>query len=215
MSLGKNIKQYREALGLSKKALSDLTKGEVSPGAISVLEARDSDTSKFTAQLAQALGVSVEQLMLGVKGVDQNTRPAQIGLRRIPVLSKIPAGGAKQIVDAYLMGAGMEDIATDLELSTYSFALIIEGDSMEPEFKTGDKVIIDPQILPRPGDYVVAKCNGDEGTFKKFRPRGQINGVEVFELVPLNEDYPTIRSDSIECSVIGTMVEHRKYYRRR
>jgi len=174
--------------------------------------------SKYSVAIAHACGVSAGWLANN-EGVMipkyNNASSANIDTRRIPVLSKIPAGGAKQIVDAYLMGAGMEDIATDLELSTYSFALIIEGDSMEPEFKTGDKVIIDPQILPRPGDYVVAKCNGDEGTFKKFRPRGQINGVEVFELVPLNEDYPTIRSDSIECSVIGTMVEHRKYYRRR
>ena len=36
----------------------------------------------------------------------------------------------------------------------------------------------------------------DEATFKKYRPRGlNEQGQQVFELVPLNEDYPSMRSD--------------------
>lgn len=143
-----------------------------------------------------------------------NVRPAQPDTRRIPVLNKIPAGGPKQIIDDYLMGTGLDDIATDLDLGRYAFALIIDGASMEPEFKTGDKVIIDPGVKPRPGDYVVAKCNGDEGTFKKYRPRGlNQSGIEMFELVPLNDDFPTLRSEDIPCEIIGTMVEHRRLRR--
>lgn len=174
--------------------------------------------SRYTVAIAHVCGVSAGWLADNTGPMIPkytNTREAQRDVRRIPVLSKIPAGGPREIVDAYLMGAGMEDITTDLDLSEHSFALEIEGESMEPDFKTGDKVIIDPSIQPRPGDFVVAKCNGDEGTFKKYRPRGLVNGVEVFELVPLNEDYPTVRSDEVECAILGTMVEHRKYYRRR
>lgn len=144
----------------------------------------------------------------------KSSRKVDPKIRRVPVLSKIPAGGPKQIIDAYIMGEGMEDIATDITVGRYAFALIIEGVSMEPEFKTGDKVIIDPDVRPHPGDYVAARCNGDEGTFKKYRPRGaDDNGIEVFELVPLNEDYPIIRSDKSNAEIIGTMVEHRKYRR--
>lgn len=111
------------------------------------------------------------------------------------------------------------NIYTDLKLGPHAFALVIKGNSMEPDFKEGDRIIIDPDVTPHPGDYVVAKCNCstcyDEATFTKYRPRG-INeqGDEVFELVPLNEDYPTYRSDVIPCHVIGTMVEHRRYRKR-
>lgn len=158
---------------------------------------------------ADILGVPRVWLQFGVSLT--NTHPAPPDARRIPVLNKIPAGGPRQIVDDYLAGSGMEDISTDLELGRHAFALIIDGDSMLPEFKTGDKVIIDPDIKPRPGDFVAAKCNGDEGTFKKFRPRGtDSDGNEVFELTPLNEDYQTIRSDVVCCEIIGTMVEHRR-----
>jgi len=39
-------------------------------------------------------------------------------------------------------------------------------------------------------------------------------GNTVFELVPLNDDYATLRSDTDHLVVIGVMVEHRKRYRR-
>lgn len=104
---------------------------------------------------------------------------------------------------------------TDLELSQNAFALEIKGDSMLPEFKPGDRVIIDPAIFPQPGDFVVAKNGDDEATFKKYRPRTMDeHGDVVFELVPLNEDYPSMRSDQGPIRIIGTMVEHRKYRRR-
>ena len=86
---------------------------------------------------------------------------------------------------------------------------------MLPEYRPGDRVIIDPNVTPQPGDCVVAKNGDDEATFKKYRPRGiDAQGRLVFELVPLNDDYPTIRSDVTPAHIVGTMVEHRKYRRR-
>jgi SOS-response transcriptional repressor LexA len=66
------------------------------------------------------------------------------------------------------------------------------------------------------GDYVVAKNGGDEATFKKYRPRGKdAAGVDVFELVPLNDDFASLRSDIDHIAIIGTMVEHRRYRKNR
>lgn len=87
---------------------------------------------------------------------------------------------------------------------------------MLPDFRPGDRVLIDPEIAPSPGDFVVAKNGSNEATFKKYRPRG-INerGDHVFELVPLNTDYETMRSDYTPIAIIGTMVEHRRYRKNR
>ena len=86
---------------------------------------------------------------------------------------------------------------------------------MLPEFCPGDRVIIDPSIAPDPGNYVVAKNGENEATFKKYRPRGvNERGDQVFELVPLNEDFPSMRSDIVQIQIIGTMVEHRRYRKR-
>lgn len=76
-------------------------------------------------------------------------------------------------------------------------------------------MIVDPVIAPQPGDYVVAKNGEEEATFKKYRPRGMNErGDVVYELVPLNEDYPSMRSDLTPIKIVGTMVEHRKYRKR-
>lgn len=101
---------------------------------------------------------------------------------------------------------------TDLQPSERAFALQIQGDSMLPDFKPGDRVVIDPKVAPLPGDFVVAKTDDGEATFKKYRPRGlDATGTMVFELVPMNADYPSLRSDITAVRIIGTMIEHRTY----
>ncbi len=148
-------------------------------------------------------------------GVTQNVGPADMGVKKIPLISYVQAGCWTGIVDNYLPGDAEDWLLTDLDLSPSAFALQIKGDSMLPEFKEGDRVIIDPNVEPLPGDFVVAKNGDNEATFKKYRPRGvNEQGAQVFELVPLNEDYPSMRSDSTQINIIGTMVEHRKYRKR-
>ena len=99
----------------------------------------------------------------------------------------------------------------DGPISEVAFALKIKGDSMEPEFKEGDTIIIDPMVAPHPGEFVIAKNGDHEATFKKYRLKA--NGS--FELVPLNPDYPTIDSDIQPVKIIGTMIEHRIHRRKR
>ena len=87
---------------------------------------------------------------------------------------------------------------------------------MLPEFRPGDRVLIDPDVLPNPGDFVAARNTKQEATFKKYRVRGiDESGNEIFELVPLNENYPVLRSDQHHLVVIGTMIEHRRKFRRK
>lgn len=183
-------------------------------------KALDGRTKAFTAsnnqKAANLLGVSAEWLATGENGqfvLDKsNVSAAQIGTKQIPLLSYVSAGHWTGAVDAFQPNDAHEWLVTDLELSDSAFALEIKGDSMLPEFKPGDRVIIDPGVSPQPGDFVVGKNGDGEATFKKFRPRGvDASGNLVFELVPLNDDYPTMRSDVTPITILGTMVEHRKY----
>lgn len=149
-------------------------------------------------------------------GGGSNIESAPMGGRRIPVISAIQAGMWAEILDNFAPGDADDWLMTDLELSASAFALTIRGDSMLPEFNPGDRVIIDPEVAPHPGDFVAAKNGEQEATFKKYRPRGMdAHGNMVFELVPLNDDYPTLRSDVEPIRIVGTMVEHRKYRRPR
>lgn len=152
----------------------------------------------------------------GHTSASTNVAPAPMGGRRVPVITSIQAGMWAEIVDSFQPGDAGDWLLTDIELSDSAFALDIRGNSMEPEFKDGDRVIIDPEIAPQPGDFVAAKNGEQEATFKKYRPRGMdAHGNIIFELVPLNDDYPTLRSDVQHIRIVGTMVEHRKYRRAR
>lgn len=161
--------------------------------------------------------VGLEQMALDAGRGDTpallpNVTPAPIGHRLIPIINEVQAGTWREIREDFQT---TEMLLTDLELSHYAFALTVRGDSMTPDFREGDRVIIDPEVNPVPGDFVAAVNGSDKATFKKYRERGvDATGATVFELVPLNQDYPTLRSDMEQISIIGTMMEHRKYRRK-
>lgn len=147
---------------------------------------------------------------------DRNVTSAVLGRRAIPVISAIQAGAMREVTDAYEAGDGFATMYADDEYSRRAFGLEIEGDSMTPDFQPGDRVIIEPEWEPRPGEYVAAKNGKQEATFKKYRQRGtDADGRDIFELVPLNPDYPVLRSDETPLFIIGVMAEHRRKARKR
>lgn len=215
MALGANVRKFREAAGLTQTQLAEAA--GMDQQALAALEKRDSRSSSFLPSLAKALNLSTNQL-LGIdetpipSKTNENVVPAPIGSHRIPLIDYVQAGAWTGVQDPFEPGAADEYLLTDLELSGSAFALEIKGESMLPEFRPGDRVIIDPEVMPSPGDFVVAKNGAEEATFKKYRPRSiDAAGNTVFELVPLNEDFPSMRSDVVPIRIVGTMVEHRKY----
>lgn len=191
-----NQQAFAEAAGISK-------------GRVSQLLGPDEPFGERAARtLVNKLELPARYFEVGAS----NVQLADMGDRRIAVISEIQCGNFRDIVDAFERGDGDGFLSTDLELGPYAFALKLEGDSMLPEFKAGDRVIIDPNIRPNSGDMVAARDSKSRGTFKKYRIRGiDASGREVFELIPLNDEYETLRSDMEPLEVIGTMVEHRRY----
>jgi SOS-response transcriptional repressor LexA len=134
----------------------------------------------------------------------------------VPVIARAQAGDWTEVEDPFAVGAADEFLQTELQVNSGTFAVVIEGRSMEPEFQPGDKVIIDPEVKPRPGDFVIAKRDNDqEATFKKYRLRNQDEqGRDIIELTPLNSDWPSLMIDRDNPGyIVGTMVEHRRYRR--
>lgn len=169
---------------------------------------------KSLSNLAAFFGVSESFILYG-KEEGSNLIPASFGTRQIPIISYVQAGIWTSETDAHDFEGNIDYILTDLSLSPHSFALKIKGKSMEPEFTEGDLIIVDPEIQPLPGDYVVAKNGEHEATFKKYKARGvDAEGNEIFSIVPLNDDFPTKHSDKEPINIIGVMVEHRKFRRR-
>lgn len=210
---GGNIRKRRKAKGWTVAELAIRVGSDV--GNISRLER---GKQGYSDDLLQRIAAELDCSKFDLFAEDDaggNVELVSIGSRRIPLISYVQAGQLTEAVDAYHVGDAADWLLSDLELSREAFALEIKGKSMLPDFREGDRVIIDPAVRPQPGDFVVAKNGDDEATFKKYRPRG-VNeyGNEIFELVPLNEDYASIRSDITPVRIIGTMVEHRRYRRK-
>lgn len=194
-------------------------KDKISQAAISKIMTGKSQTMKVDTaiRLANCLNVDFNWLSNGVgemtkepitSNIDENSETNLPARRRIPVVSWVHAGSA-DFADEY--------VDDDECIVQEAFGLRVEGDSMEPLFHDGDLIIIDPTAEPRPGDYVIARLI-DEGqtTFKKLRIKGMNNeGQAVMELIPLNPDYETYNSESTRFQIIGKVIEHRTYFRRR
>lgn len=171
---------------------------------------------KNLSLVAQFLGISAVELKFGSGNnaaykEPSNVTNSDIGLRKIPLINYIQAGLMSEVVDIYEVGDAQEYLSTTKKVSNNTFALEIRGNSMSPLFNEGDRIIIDPAVAPTPGKYVVAKNGHEEATFKKYQLRGiNENGDEIFELVPINPDYPSLRSDKEKLIIIGTAVEVHK-----
>ncbi|WP_429178632.1 LexA family protein [Aeromonas salmonicida] len=212
------IKELRKKHGLTQQKLGELI--GVKKSSISQWENDEhSPSGDNLAQLSKVFGVSAHWLSTG-KGSPElsNVEPAVIPQgSRVPILSYVQAGNWREMCEqATTFDGNVEYVSASIDIGPCGFGLWLRGDSMLPQFKEGDLIIVDPDEAPQPGDYVVAKNGSDEATFKKYRPRGiDENGQEVFELVPLNDDYPSMHSDRQYIQIIGVMVEHRSYRKNR
>ena len=208
----------RKELRLSQDALAK--RAGLSQTTISNIERGRNDGSKELVALAAALRVRPEWLADGRGFMTPGASNVDPGITlddrmSIPVISYVQAGNWREIVDAFAPGAADEYVPSSASYGPATFALRVVGNSMAPDYVEGDIIIVDPDIAPRPGERVVAKNHREEATFKKYRPRGRnADGVEVYELVPLNDDYETLRSDLDQTTIIGTVMEHRRMTRR-
>jgi len=68
-----------------------------------------------------------------------------------------------------------------------SFALMVLGDSMAPEFNEGEIIVVEPDGATRDGSFVLAFV-GEEWTFRQLRRVGDGDG-DGWRLQPLNPAY--------------------------
>lgn len=129
--------------------------------------------------------------------------------KKIPVLSFVQAGSPTS------SGQNSYDEYIDVPetMPDGSYAVKIRGHSMEPEFQEGEIVVVDPTLSARPGDFVIARVANsydNEATIKQYAVTGiDRNGVETFELRPLNPLFPTLSSEDLDIDLLGVVVEKR------
>lgn len=139
-------------------------------------------------------------------------RPGQKEYISIPVLGSIPAGIPFEAIEDII---DWEDLAVeDTAPGKKYFGLKIKGDSMEPEYRSGDTIIVQQQVDCNSGDDCVVMVNGYDATFKRVRL--QENGLT---LQPLNSKYEPRFFNAKEIQdlpvrILGVVVEIRRNLRK-
>lgn len=128
---------------------------------------------------------------------------------RIPVLGSVPAGipieAIEDILDWEEIPASM--CSGDREY----FALQVQGDSMWPDYLTGDVVIIRKTPCCESGDDCVVYINGYDATLKQVK-LGEDGSLSI---IPRNPNYPpkTYTAKEVQnlpVSIAGVVVELRR-----
>ncbi len=208
--IGNRITQARKAQGITIKTLSERTQ-TLSPARISNWEQGTRSPGPLEAKLlAENLKVSASYLLcLTDNPQGELTHTSGHSHRFIPVLTMADANNAKNLVD----GSDTErtivvDGFNKSQNSKCLFAVIVEDNSMQPQFNVGDLVIVDAELSVKPGDYVLAYLLEKKQTV--LRKYGEVSG-SVFQLLASNELWATVNvKQADEAKLIGVVVEHRR-----
>lgn len=141
-------------------------------------------------KMCKALNISVDNLIDNNQLINtlnfDNATPIELtkNVVRIPVLGRIPAGVPIEAIEDII---GYEEIPKEwLKGGNEYFALVLDGDSMEPKYQDKDIGIFLKASDCESGQDCCIKINGFDATFKRVKK--QENGIMV---MPLNENNST------------------------
>ena len=206
-TLGENLKKIRKAKKMTQKELAQ--KSGVKQSVISDLETGNAKSTGSILELANALGVTAEELKKGVFDETSLTNVATVVPRMAPVLSWVQAGTMTnvQAVDMSQVEEWLPIPDGDCEKCFY---LKVQGLSNYPEFHEGDYILVDP-TLPfsdmNSGDIIVVR-KFDDATFKRLVI--EPDGTKYLQAI--NPEFkPNIILLDENCEFVGEVVDCIRY----
>ncbi|WP_368485288.1 LexA family protein [Pseudoalteromonas sp. SD03] len=200
MSIAERVKIRRKELGLTQYQLADLV--GIAQTAIQRLEKGDTKNPRDIEALATALQCTPEFLRFGIgESENSNVAPGPTLKAAVPLISWVQAGAWSEINEIREFDA--DRYLCPVKCSDKTFALKVQGVSMEPKFYDGDLIFVDPEADCIHGSYVVARLDdNNEATFKqliiesgqKFLKAANPNWPE--QLIPINGN----------CTLVGKVV---------
>lgn len=152
--------------------------------------------------------------VFGAAETEHNVAPVRVTppAVRVPILGRVPAG---------LPIEAVTDVVDEMELPSrfvgdgYDyFGLLVKGESMLPEYRDGDFVLVRRIETAETGDDVVAFIGASDATLKRF-VRTE-NGVTLRPLNPAYDELHFTESEAarLPVAVVGVVVELRRVRRR-
>lgn len=115
----------------------------------------------------------------------------------IPFPGRVSAGTGIEAIPEYDTIAGPDKA---------DFAVLVDGDSMEPRFHNGQVIYIKKQPTVENGQIAVVQIQSpDDFTPKAYLKKIKLVGPSV-QLISLNESYPTITIPADDLTVLGIVI---------
>lgn len=136
-------------------------------------------------------------------------KPALV-LNKVPLISWVNAGSFCESPDVFNPGDADEWMESPFPCSSSSYCLTVEGDSMSPDYREGEIILVDPSLDARHNDDIVVRTPDGTHTFKRI----QITNEGTY-LLALNPDHPKRKIEapkgtSICGVVVGSWVRRRR-----
>lgn len=206
-TLGENLKKIRKAKKLTQKDLAQ--KSGVKQSVISDLETGNAKSTGSILELANALGVTAEELKKGVVGEIEHTNVIPVKARMAPVLSWVQAGNWTNIAAVDLSEIN-EFLPLPEDECTNCFFLKVQGLSNYPDFWENDYILVNPDVCysdMQSGDMIVVR-RGDDATFKKLVI--ETDGSKYLQA--LNPEFkPNVIAIDETCQFVGQVVDCVRY----
>jgi SOS-response transcriptional repressor LexA len=144
-------------------------------------------------RISNALGISVAELLgeppaggLGTHA-DGDALESTSKADLVPLISWVQAGSFTEAIDIYQPGFAEHWVKKPPKpCGPKTFALRVEGISMEPDYQEGDIIYVDPERAATNGkDIVIRLDDRNEATFKRLVIEGRRNYLK-----PLNRLWP-------------------------
>lgn len=117
-----------------------------------------------------------------------NDAPQALARQRVPIIGYAQAGSDGYFDDAgYPVGNGWDEVEFPDVGDPNAYALEVAGDSMEPVYRDGDRIIVSPEASIRRGDRVVVRTVDGEVMAKELLRRSA-NRVELRSLNSAHAD---------------------------
>ncbi|ELO78588.1 TPA: LexA family transcriptional regulator [Salmonella enterica subsp. enterica serovar Enteritidis] len=201
----------KSILRLSQESIADSL--NVGQSAIaSLLNGVNALNASNAAALARVLQVNVREFSPSIaKEIEEMYRsvasePGISNDYEYPVFSHVQAGMFTPEFRSFTERDAEKWVSTTKKASDNAFWLEVDGHSMtapagsRPSFPDGMLILIDPEEPVDPGDFCIARLNGDEFTFKKLIRDGGVSYLQPlnpqFGLIPCNE----------HCRIVGKVV---------
>lgn len=213
--IGQRIQSERKARGLTQAKLAELAGGFKQPRINNWEQGVRTPGPEEIKQVAHVLDVSPAFLMgLTDRKQIHTLDKSHVGAL-VPLLRPEQCDEAKIWIKAIKTDEYDGEVVLiplDLEIAKMAgenaFMFKMEDDSMEPELRCHDLLLINPNYPVKPGNLVVAKSEeSSEIIVRRYKRISISKTAEEFELLANNTHWPNIQGSSTsECKILGTVV---------